>query len=481
LIMLNFISRRTSRLQNSAGIYAKIGLIVSVALILCLTIRAPGAAFAADHARAAVVDEIKGTVRATQNELEMPAFRGLALLRGDGLAVGAESWSRLELDEGRFAIVEENTDIQISALADGLTGERVTRVFMSEGKVWFDVSRQLEGGESFEVFTPTCALTVRGTIFSVKFLNNATSFDVFEGEIAVSFYDDGELRVIILGSGEKATVAFNLEIGTAATVTQGELNMRDLEPFREGADEGPGGVYEALRDQVSENEEFTAFIEQIFGVPIETLAELFEQPIDEFTDQVLDQTAEQITNPTVDQLTAQAPLDGLEDMTYEEMMQVIDLLKGGPAFPDTLLDISDLVISNPLPPGDPVSASITGRLQAGVGNDGIYSFNIDLGSGAITNGTMSGQYGDFMTYDLKDGAGFVSGNNFSLSDFLGSVTDSGYSSPFYDVNAALDGVAGNGFDNLGDLDASGTFEIIYGDDGVMYEVNGIIYDGWRTQ
>ena len=59
----------------------------------------------ADDVRAAVIDDFNGTVKAKQNENELDAFKGLALLRDNALGTGAESWSRLELDEGRFAIV----------------------------------------------------------------------------------------------------------------------------------------------------------------------------------------------------------------------------------------------------------------------------------------------------------------------------------------------------------------------------------------
>ena len=84
-----------------------------------------------------------------------------------------------------------------------------------------------------------------------------------------------------------------------------------------------------------------------------------------------------------------------------------------------------------------------------------------------------------MTYDLTDGSGMVRGNDFSLSGFQGVVTDTGYASPLTDVRAVLDGTAGNGFGGIGDIGASGGFQIVYGDGTTSYHVNGVIVDGQR--
>ena len=69
-------------------------IILILTLCLCAaTAASPAtAAYAAgSHSRAAVVDDLSGTVRATQNETEFPAFRGLALLRDDEINTEAES------------------------------------------------------------------------------------------------------------------------------------------------------------------------------------------------------------------------------------------------------------------------------------------------------------------------------------------------------------------------------------------------------
>ena len=85
-----------------------------------------------------------------------------------------------------------------------------------------------------------------------------------------------------------------------------------------------------------------------------------------------------------------------------------------------------------------------------------------------------------MTYDFSGGTGRVSGNYFNVGGFQGSVIDVNYPYPAANVDASLNGTAANGFGNLGNIGASGTFEITYGYGGTMYGFGGTIVDGWRV-
>ena len=247
----------------------KIRHFVFTILALCVVcaVLAEASTSVADYKRAAVIDGLSGTVNATQNEIEMPAFRGFALLRRDRLGTGAESWSSLELDEGRFAIVEENTHIQIAELTDGLTGARTTRVYMSDGKVWFDVSNELSENESFEVRTPTSALSVRGTVFSVTAAEEETTLTVYAGKVNVrAEKEDGTPlldrhgnEVYMEVSSGKARITVML--GGVFRVTQSELTLEDLIPFLRDGGAGAGGVHSVLRSRMSSNQNFMHLLE----------------------------------------------------------------------------------------------------------------------------------------------------------------------------------------------------------------------------
>ena len=118
-----------------------------------------------DNAKAAVVDDFLGDVTAVSNGNDMPAFKGLALLRRDSIGTGAESWSSLELTEDRYILVEENSEVQISQLADDAKNAEIT---LTAGKIWVIITDKLSDDETFEIKTPTCSLSVRGTVFSVS-------------------------------------------------------------------------------------------------------------------------------------------------------------------------------------------------------------------------------------------------------------------------------------------------------------------------
>ena len=217
---------------------------------------APGAAvMQADTARAAVIDDFAGVVSVMQEESRLPAFRGLALLRRDALSTGRESWSCLEINEGRFVIVEENANVLISTIADeAAQSTGLTEIFISGGKVWVGVTQPLRSDESFVVRTPTCSFSVRGTVFAVEFSDNETRLIVYEGNVALSaesvdgepILDESGGTVVMDVSAGVARVA--VENGVAAPAVREEYSEVDLAVFLRDGEEGPGGVYAALRN-----------------------------------------------------------------------------------------------------------------------------------------------------------------------------------------------------------------------------------------
>ena len=141
---------------------------------------------------------------------------------------------------------------------------------------------------------------------------------------------------------------------------------------------------------------------------------------------------------------------------------IAELLKVGMAKANTSLET---VNQNIMAVGDNLlnkagNAGIEGSLVDG-GNlgTGTYSFNVNLVSGAISNGAMRGDINNnAILYDLSRGTGLVSGNNFSVSNFQGSVTSGGLT--FTDVSgSSLNGFASGGFSKLGDIGAAGTFNV----------------------
>ena len=131
-----------------------------------------------------------------------------------------------------------------------------------------------------------------------------------------------------------------------------------------------------------------------------------------------------------------------------------ELLAGNPPIdPKTLLDSPKLYFGKSL--GESLlhagalngNASVSGSLLSDTFNDaGIYSFNVNLASGRISGGAMSGSVdNNNYTYNLFGGIGKVSGNTFQVNGFQGTIMNGGAPFP---ASGSLNG-ATNRFDVSG--------------------------------
>jgi hypothetical protein len=123
------------------------------------------------------------------------------------------------------------------------------------------------------------------------------------------------------------------------------------------------------------------------------------------------------------------------------------------------------------------TATVVGNLA--YGNDeihltGIYGFNVNLGSGSISNGAMSSN--DGYMFNVHSGTGSVNGNDFNVGHFQGSVAST------YEPGSGtnLTGTASAGFGAVGDIGASGTFTVTDNISNNSVE-SGNITDGKRIQ
>ena len=200
----------------------------------------------ADTTRAAIVDDYAGTVTATAGGIKLPAVQGMALLRRDYVGTASESWSSLELDEGCYVLIEENSDVQISQIADYAKNTEITIV---GGKMWVYVTTALTGDESFVVKTPACALSIRGTVFSVSCdEEGSTRTVVYEGTVQLTTYDERGDEVVI--DVTNSAVEVTMSDGVVVEVVHSELTDEDLAPLYAHGWAGPGGVETFLRTRM---------------------------------------------------------------------------------------------------------------------------------------------------------------------------------------------------------------------------------------
>ena len=194
-----------------------------------------------DTAREAAVDDLMGTVTATSDEEAAPAFKGLALKQKDLLDTEVESWAILEFNEGQFVMMEENTSAEISELSEDIKRSKTS---LEGGKLWVFISNQLSGDESFEIRTPTCALNVRGTVFSITCDSEGGGrLVVYEGVVNLQAGDEN----YDVTNGAVEIIAKN---GVLQGVNLVDLDDADAAPFYINGTTGPGGALGVLRERL---------------------------------------------------------------------------------------------------------------------------------------------------------------------------------------------------------------------------------------
>ena len=218
-----------------------ISLIIAAALVFIAAACATPDDKITGASRKAVVDDFMGLVTATSNGEAMPAFKGLALLHNDLFDTETESWANLEFNEGQYVLIEENTSLQISELTDVTKRVEIT---LTGGKLWVYISNRLSDDESFEIKTPTCALSVRGTVFSVSCdKDGGGRIVVYEGVVNVQAGDES----IDLSRGAMEIIAENGELVETHTAA---LDFEDIAPFYIKGIAGPGGIFAVLREKL---------------------------------------------------------------------------------------------------------------------------------------------------------------------------------------------------------------------------------------
>ncbi len=137
--------------------------------------------------RTIAVEEISGTVTASDDAETFNLVKGEHLKSGREVATKEKSYLTLLLDSDKHVYAAELTRFEL--LAEG--GLKSTRTVLSlmEGTLRSVIDNKLEPGESYEVTTPNASMAVRGTDFTVTVaqFNGAyvTTVKVDEGVVDV--------------------------------------------------------------------------------------------------------------------------------------------------------------------------------------------------------------------------------------------------------------------------------------------------------
>lgn len=181
---------------------------------------------------------------------KMDAFKNLKLISGDLGEVFVDSNMRLELDDDKYILIEEQSRLRIQAEGNDDTSK--TRIELLEGAVTCEIENKLSEDSTFEVSTPNSIMAVRGTTFRIAYL-----FDQVRG--------NGETIVQTLGGTVTTTPTDHKGIPTADSrdITGGQqVSVVDVEQPSAPTDSAPDDSNQTVGETVigqfktEENEDF---------------------------------------------------------------------------------------------------------------------------------------------------------------------------------------------------------------------------------
>ena len=192
--------------------------IILVALTLSLTI--PIAAVVMLGPRQApevtlVVFEGEATITNNERGEERVIQAGDATVVGLGEEIRVADASRAQLTffDGATSDLFEGTELKLDQFRSENNHYQV-RLDLAIGKITTQIQRLLTTGESFEVITPSSAVTVRGTVFTVEvFPDQSTEVSCDEGIVAVTSGD----QEIELHPGDSTRIEVDPSDATEAT------------------------------------------------------------------------------------------------------------------------------------------------------------------------------------------------------------------------------------------------------------------------
>lgn len=146
-----------------------------------------------------------------ENIGSMEAYENLNLISGDWVKTLSESFLRLKLDDDKYALLEENTVLEIFATGDDASSK--TDIRLEQGAITVEVENKLNEDSSFEVTTPNSVMAIRGTVFRIATEEDEdgkpiTKITIFEGKVTVQKKnEDGTVsEEVAIESGKEALI-----------------------------------------------------------------------------------------------------------------------------------------------------------------------------------------------------------------------------------------------------------------------------------
>ena len=113
---------------------------------------------------------------------------GMELVAGATVRTGAGARCLLKMSDATQLEIGQNTAMQIQQIAQENDGTRMVKILMPAGALWANVKKLVTPESKFEVETPMLTVAVRGTLFEVEAVAEATRVGVLDGALSLFRY-----------------------------------------------------------------------------------------------------------------------------------------------------------------------------------------------------------------------------------------------------------------------------------------------------
>ncbi len=203
-----------------------------------------------DAYRVIKVLELDGTAIVERGSVgELQAYAGMTLQSGDRLSVSSNSMLVLQMDDDKYAYVEE--DSILTMVAEGSNRDSKTMIQLERGAITCHIEEKLSDSSSYEVQTQNSVMAVRGTVYRVGIYEPyASGLETEEPVVQVSVYD-GEVLVTLrhpdgtMGDSVSVTAGDRVGVGSDST---NSFFLKDAEVEKLPIPEESRQVLKALQD-----------------------------------------------------------------------------------------------------------------------------------------------------------------------------------------------------------------------------------------
>ncbi len=209
--------------------------------------------------------EIDGTAVVDRESVgELQVYAGMTLQSGDELSVSSNSQLVLQMDDDKYAYIEQNSVLSMEA--EGTSRDSKTLIRLERGALTCHVENKLSSSSSYEVHTQNSVMAVRGTVFRVA-VCEATHSEQSGDEpvIQVEVWDGEVLVTLIHADGAKGAEQTVLAGQSAAIGSDGAnsffLSDTELEKLPVSTEDMQ--VLKALQDILAREDNLSVTPEEV--------------------------------------------------------------------------------------------------------------------------------------------------------------------------------------------------------------------------